>query len=315
MSAMVRAGEKGVDFSFSKPPAYRLVELGYTFIVGYISVPPANTDKNLTKEQVDAYLAAGLKVLLVWEINATRANLGDIYGAMDGASAKKLAEALGYPADVPILVAIDTNTDLSDIDAQAAYIDSFIHTCWPYNIGIYGDTDILTRCQGQWQIGWLPNAWAWSAGSRLAAEDIAHLLGAHVFQYKGFYIDGTWPVDPNVAQLDFPAWGLVNESSISKDEDMEIHFCKDDGPGNFWAFGVDSRGQWACMIQELGTPDYPFRWELYELDLPVRPRAVLDAVHRPPVWPVTSVSVPSVNIDLDAIAEAVANKLAGRMAA
>ena len=68
MTVTVRAGETGVDFSFARPPAQRLLELGYTFIVGYISVKPAAPAKNITAAECQAYLDAGLKVLLVWEM-------------------------------------------------------------------------------------------------------------------------------------------------------------------------------------------------------------------------------------------------------
>jgi hypothetical protein len=207
--ATVKAGEKGVDFSFAKPPGDRLLELGYTFVVGYISVPPSNPAKNISKAQCEAYIAAGLKVLLVWEQTATTPNQGALVGTSNGRDAKLLAEARGYPTDVPILTAVDTNTVILNIAAQEAYVRAFAVACAPYPIGIYGDTDILSRCQGLWRIGWVPNAWSWSGSSRLNTEAKARALGAHVLQRTGYHIDNSWAVDPNEAIADFPAWGKV----------------------------------------------------------------------------------------------------------
>jgi len=211
MPATVRAGEKGVDFSFAKPPAARLLELGYTFVVGYISIPPATAAKNLSKAQCDGYLAAGLKVLLVWEMSATRPNLGASAGATDGRNAAFQAAERGYPPDVPILTAVDTNTTAVNGDAHQDYVEAFADNCSPYPVGVYGDTDILTRCSGLWRIGWVPNAWSWSGSSRKDAEAKAATVGAHVLQRTGFHIDGLWAVDPNDAIADFPAWGVAVE--------------------------------------------------------------------------------------------------------
>ena len=238
MTRTVKAGERGVDFSFARPPASRLIELGYTFVVGYISVPPAAPAKNITRAQMDEYRAAGLEPFLVWEMSASRANLGANYGTLDGIAAKQEAFARGYTS--PILVADDTNTTTGvlgaimavgrlfrslflgsggNIDAQEAYMRAFAKACAPYDIGIYGDCDILERCLGLWRIGWLPNAWAWSGSSRAAAEARAKALGAHVLQRKGFYIDNVWAVDPNEAIADFPT--PVTPPPIG-DDDMKI---------------------------------------------------------------------------------------------
>jgi hypothetical protein len=246
MTATVRAGATGVDFSFAKPPPARLVELGYQFVVGYISVAPSSPAKNITAEQCQGYLAAGLKVLLVWEMTASRANLGASYGTQDGTHAKTEAFVRNYPADVPILVADDTNTVATNIDAHEAYVRAFAIACAPYPIGIYGDTDILERCTGLWQIGWLPNAWSWSGSSRKDAEAKARAIGAHVLQRTGFYIDNVWAVDPNDAIADFPAWGHTTPAPtpptpIPGDDDMAtVTFAVTGLPGIYmWTPGSD----------------------------------------------------------------------------
>jgi hypothetical protein len=222
--SIVKAGERGVDFSFAKPPAARLVELGYTFVVGYISIAPASPGKNISQAECEAYLAAGLKVLLVWEMSATRPNLGASVGALDGRNASFQAAIRGYPDDVPILAAVDTNSTPTNISAHAGYLEAFAANCGPYLIGVYGDTDILTRCSGLWRIGWVPNAWSWSGSSRANAEAKARTLGAHVLQRTGFHIDDKWAVDPNDAIADFPAWGTATEPPPPDEEDDVLEY-------------------------------------------------------------------------------------------
>lgn len=316
----VRAGDQGVDCSYAKPPAARLVELGYTFLVGYISVPPSSPDKNITKAQYDEYEAAGLDPYLVWEMTQTRASLGAAAGAQDGRDAKRLAGERGYPIGKAILVADDTNTAPGNIDAQEAYMRAFAGECKPYPIGIYGDVDILERCVGLWVLGWVPNAWAWSGVSRADAEARATAVGAHVLQHKGFYIDNVWAVDPNVAIADFPAWSTAESippvstpAPVSKESDVFEGFVKDDSPaGKFWARGVDEHGQWACYIEELGVA-----WELYRVNLTTVVESQLLSRHRVPAFTPT-ISIPPAPpavavVDTDALAEAVANKLAARL--
>lgn len=284
---MVRAGDQGVDFSFARPPAARLLELGYKFIVGYISVPPASPTKNISKAEYDEYEAAGLDPYLVWEMTATRASLGPAYGTQDGSDAKRLVAERGYPIYKPILAADDTNTAPANIDAQEAYMRAFAEACKPYPMGIYGDVDILERCAGLWVLGWVPNAWAWSGVSRADAEAKAASVGAHVLQHKGFYIDNVWAVDPDVAIVDFPAWSTSDPlppplpPQPSVEDDMNPNrFVKDDRENGWqiWEIGVDGDGQWSQTTTQRGVD-----WTLYNAPtLDTVPLASLQAHQRPP---------------------------------
>lgn len=206
----VPAGAKGVDFSFAKPPPARLRELGYSFVVGYLSVPPANAGKNLTKAQCQDYLRAGLSVILVWEMSADTPNQGATRGHLDGTNARTLAHNLGYPTSVPIIAAVDTNTTGVLAAAHEGYCRAFARQCAPYPLGIYGDDDILRLCRDICQLGWLPNAWAWSSSvSRADAVKQGLEAGMHVEQRTGFHIDNQWAVDPNLVHRPFLAWNTT----------------------------------------------------------------------------------------------------------
>lgn len=207
MTRVLKAGSTMADFSFTKPPAKRLKELGFDGVVGYISHPPSNPAKNITRAQIKSYLDAGLGVLLVFELNAERPDKGGAYGALDGKSAANLAKALGYPESVPILIAVDTNTVPANKPSHIHYCEQFEKACKPYPVGVYGDTDILSSFRSQ--IGWVPNAWSWSnvrSRAELRAKSIASDY-VHVIQLPGYHIDNQWAIDPNDVIKDIPVWG------------------------------------------------------------------------------------------------------------
>jgi len=205
----VLPGERGVDFAFSKPPPSRLKELGYTFVVGYISTNPG---KDLLHPQ--DYLNAGLAVVLVFELYAERPNGGAAFGTQDGTLALSKLVERKYPTQIPMIVAFDTNTVPTNITAHKAYFDAFAKAVYPYRIGAYEDTDLAKVTNAEDTIDWLPLAWSWSGLSQADARARAAALGYHVFQEKGFIIDNQWAVDPNIVVRPFTAWALEDEVSV-----------------------------------------------------------------------------------------------------
>lgn len=249
MTATVRAGERGVDSSFSHPPTPRLVAEGFTFRVGYISVPPASPGKNITDQECADTLAAGQKLNLVFEMSASRATLGAAYGALDGAAAKQEALARHQPTDVPIIMADDTSTTVANLPRKIAYMFAADAAAKPFDIGIYGGVKILRATLGLWKIGWVPiTAWSWSvnltklpnetsehynARGRAAATQAAIDVGAHVLQHQGYYIDNVWAVDPNEAITDFPAWGADQPIPPGGDDMADTYFSVEGLPGEY----------------------------------------------------------------------------------
>jgi len=205
---MIKKGRRGLDFSFAKPPPARMLELGFDFAVGYASVPPASPKKNWTRELIEWYRDAGIDVGMVWEMSAARPNLGATYGEIDGRAARLFAREMDWPDDIEIITACDLNSFVDNIDRHEMYVRGFHKTNEHEWIGLYGDTDILARTVGVWNIGWVPiGAWAWSGTSRADAILRAKAVGAHVLQSGGYYIDDVWAVDPNDVINDFPLWG------------------------------------------------------------------------------------------------------------
>lgn len=241
MPITIRPGDTGIDFSYSKPPAARLVELGYRFVVGYVS---PNPDKNLLDPW--QYISAGLGVVYVFELTATRPNQGGDAGRQDGAFARLWLERCGYPTDVPVVVAFDTNTSQTNLAAHVAYFNGFKTAAAPYLCGAYEDTDLARYTDAETTIDWLPLAWSWSSSVSLAdARRKAYELGFHVFQGKGFWIDGKWAVDPNVCVRPFPAWGLAPPAP--QEADMPA-FISNKQAGKY---GAAPSPQGGCTIWEL----------------------------------------------------------------
>lgn len=199
---IVQTGERGCDYAFGRPTPAALKAAGFSFVVRYISTPATNP-KNLTPAERDQLLDAGLSLWLVWEVASTSPSQGAALGATHGAAAKAQARALGYPIDVPILVAVDTDTYLGNIDRHADYVRAFVAACVPYPIGVYGDADILARIGPLSKLGWLPNATGWSAP--LARKQVIDAGLVHVQQGRGTTVDGI-AVDPNIVIRPCPAW-------------------------------------------------------------------------------------------------------------
>jgi Domain of unknown function (DUF1906). len=204
---IVKVGARWLDASFARPPADAILRNGYTGIVGYFSRLPSDPKKNMTKKDVEGWLAAGINVLGVWEMSATTANKGREVGKQHGEWAAEDALKMGYPNDVAIIAADDTNTVSLNIDAQEAYMRGFDSTC-PNPHGIYGDIDIMARCKDIAALQWVTvSAWAWSSAvSQKDAIAKATAGGAHVLQYKGFALEGQWNVDPNTVIRPFLSW-------------------------------------------------------------------------------------------------------------
>lgn len=282
---MLPIGSKVLDFSYSRPPALKVKELGYDGGVGYVSL---TAGKNITKAECLAFIAAGLTILLVFELTATRPNGGAEKGKIDGATAKAQALALGYPSDIPVLTAVDTNTSTALGPTHEAYVRAFAAAVSPYPCGVYCDTDLWRLVNDVCVVGWMPNAWAWSDSSREKARAEAKAIGMHVLQDKGFWIEDKWAVDPNTVISPIPAWGVASPLPTSEDDDVQV-FIKSEsndhpvGAGAIWEATLGGKihiGEWyynAFQEAQLKNP------AVKVFDLILMTNAQIDAIPDVPV--------------------------------
>jgi len=160
----------GIDFAWGKPDPAAVKAAGYTFVIGYISRDPT---KDLTRDQALAYQAQGLGVLLVWEWTSGRALAGADAGIADAKEAVGKAQGRGYPDDVPILFADDTDSTAAQVRPYFAAISS-VRPC----SGAYGPYKVVDPllADGTVRFGWQACAWATrDADGREIISQRAHL--------------------------------------------------------------------------------------------------------------------------------------------
>lgn len=220
----IRIGERGVDFSYSKPPAANIIANGYTFVVGYVSY---TSGKNLSKTLCQQYLDAGLAVLLVWETSQTAANGGRAVGLVHGAEAARQAKTLGYPPDVALIAAVDTGP--TNLPAQEAYLRAFAEASY-YPLGVYGGTTVMEKVLDLNPLLWVcVAAYTWSGippntpGGVAKAVAKAKAIGAHAIQRSSYSLDGKWPVDPNEVLASMKAWSLAPDPQPLSDEEERMY--------------------------------------------------------------------------------------------
>lgn len=214
----IQPGEKGCDFSFSKPPPQLLIDLGYTFCAGYSSY---NTEgKNCDNPSI--YVDAGLGYVDLWEVAQTSTNGGYSVGSQHGLDAAQSAQRKGVPAGLAIVACNDTNTTPTNIVKQTEYMDGFYRHESPYTLGMYDDTD-LASVVPHWTLGVLPSAWAWSKPSRAQAETRAQILGYHILQRPSMFLPNTtYRVDPLVCVKAFQAWGTPTTPTPQPPKETEM---------------------------------------------------------------------------------------------
>lgn len=191
-------GDRGVDYSYGRPTIGSLVQSGYTFVVRYIG---GSTIKRLTVSERDTLHNAGIGIVLVWEVSATRPLTGSQGGTQDGVEARIQADALGYPRDMPIIIANDTDVYVGNVGAVKAYNWAFNASAGP--CGVYGDTDAFKASAGFSKINWHANAWKNKSvmESHLGPENGPDGYVIHAFQQAQ-----TGVVDPNICNIPFPIW-------------------------------------------------------------------------------------------------------------
>src|ERR1700730_10832853 len=115
--------------------------------------------KTITLHELANYKEAGLSVGLVWENGTTDYLGGAAAGAANGRAAKMQADALAWPNDRPIYVAIDTELQPSDFGLAHDYVVSFVGAS-----GRPGGPHAQNSFVREW-MGGTGMAWGWVAAA------------------------------------------------------------------------------------------------------------------------------------------------------
>lgn len=285
---ILQPGDIALDYSFSRPSVPAMVAAGVRLVVRYISSNRANP-KNLNLAERDAILAGGLALLLVWEQSAADPAQGALTGAKHGSAAASYAHDLGYPTDIPIIVAVDFDVQPAQMAAVLHYLEAFKQASG-WRQGVYGKDAMVTAAHdaGVSELGWQTRAW--SKGRRSPHADCLQEIG---FVHPG--LDRLGSVDDNTVLRPFAAWSTAADPlpppSVPQESDMP-HFVVDE-TGDIWLDEIDWQAhEWADTVGNLGID-----WRLWDLPgLPTRQRAALEQKRaqqsRPTPPPTAQVVVP-----------------------
>lgn len=166
---------------------------GYRAVARYIC-GNFSSWKSITKEEYRRLDAAGLAVVLIWEIGAADPLQGAPLGRKHGLVARRDVDALGYGG--PVIIAVDTNATPQNIEVITDYLLAF-QAAYGGKVGVYGDWDVAERTAPLWyEPIWKPAAAAWS-GRRTHPSSHAEQL------FSGALVPG---IDHGKALRSFTLW-------------------------------------------------------------------------------------------------------------
>jgi Domain of unknown function (DUF1906) len=205
---------KGIDYANARGAFFlnAVKQAGYDFVVRYLDggrVP----GKQLTIEERDRILSAGLGIFLVYETTGAGPWTA-AQGHSDAQEAITAANALGYPDGAPIFYAVDQGLAASEVVEYFNGTDE-IHYALPsdplaysplnpshFESGAYGDYDICeTAATVPWRgVPWRWQTAAWSGGKRAD--------GAQLYQAQnGVLVAGSLcDIDELAPGVTLPAW-------------------------------------------------------------------------------------------------------------
>lgn len=190
---------KGCDYAWGVRPGHEralaraLKREGFGFVVRYLS---SDASKNLTRAEVRAYRAEGIKIVTVWEDAADAALGGAAAGTFAARSARRELDALGAPAHAPVYFAADFPVTAEQMPAVDAYLDATAFVLSEAENGVYGSYAAVTQarhCRYHWQTA------AWSAGTWWPSDEMRQYA-------QGGVTNGVrWDLDVSLAP-DFGQW-------------------------------------------------------------------------------------------------------------
>jgi len=255
----------GIDEAWDKVAPADLVARGYHFVFGYVS--QNTTGKNLTRQQILGYLAAGIDVALVYEYDPKAALGGGTQGRLDAQIAVSDALQLGAPPGTAIYFAVDFDVQESEIQRSLAYLVGASGVCHDHGLrsGVYGGKRIVDATvvnvpavEFLWQTyAWSGGLWSARAGVRQTRNGLA-VAGHTVDSDTATIVDfGQWRHDGATP----PSGGPVTQPSEGQqiaDTDWTVtHMPNPAGTGDpvplhVWGKGVnDTLAALTTALQKL----------------------------------------------------------------
>ena len=148
--------EKGLDFSFTRPNLNSAKDLGYTFLISYISPNPS---KNWRRTEIDQARKLGFKIGCVWESTAKRPLSGFDAGREDAIKALDMSRQLNYTGAIYFAVDFRPSTP-KDIAATNDYFHGISTQIPREKIGVYGSYEVIEDVKEYAKYGWQVKTWA-----------------------------------------------------------------------------------------------------------------------------------------------------------
>lgn len=188
-----------LDYSAGFPGAVAIKRAGYDGAVRYIGFP--DRGKCTTRAEYEDFSRNGLGMALVFEESAGNWRGGRTQGAVDGRRGRDHANAIGWPADRPIYMAIDQDVvQTGEFATMLEYLRGANQTLGGVQAtGVYGEADVIDRARDAGVASRFWQTAAWSRGRRTTA---------HLFQRVGTVYVGGIACDINdILSVD---WGQHN---------------------------------------------------------------------------------------------------------
>jgi hypothetical protein len=220
-----------VDYTSRIDPDF-LLAAGVTDVMRYVSYVPGGTWKNITADEHQELLAAGINVTLNWEWDA-HDWLQAPNAVSHAATAIGWAKKFDYPTGSTIVGSADFDMTRHEWDvAGSAYWAQFHHIIATagYKAGVYGPSDVL-----QWVAdSGRPASCYWQAGMSTAWSSGRNRLrwpGAHLRQLHRTTIGGK---EADFNEILIPDWGqqrMATDLNLSQKlpgtESTKNHFQRD----------------------------------------------------------------------------------------
>lgn len=151
----------GVDYAWSHPSPDSLKAAKMVFACRYLAV---DETKTLTKAEATALAAVGIWSVVVWESTGNRMLTGKAGGVADAKAAQAQAAAAGQPSGRPIYFAADWDATEAQQTQINAYLDGAASVLGAARVGIYGGYYPVKRALDAGKATWAWQTIAWSGG-------------------------------------------------------------------------------------------------------------------------------------------------------
>lgn len=199
------------DYSAGTPGAAHIKASGALGAIRYIGMP--GNRKNTTREELLDFQANRIGMALVHQLNTLDWLGGRSAGARFGQLARDHANAIGFPADRPIYMAIDRDIRAFEIPIVLDYMRGAGEALGgPSLTGTYGEADVIDAVRNAGLAQWHWQTAAWSGGRR---------TDAHLYQKVGTVYVG--PAGSQIAcdvnEVHAPDWGQFGDHMTLTDTD------------------------------------------------------------------------------------------------